>query len=346
MYNVLDTAWLTINRKCNFSCLWCYGEKTCDNNDMSLSLAMELIELLHELGVKKIILTGGEPTIHKNFFDIINYIEKKKISTTVISNGYMFCDDIFVANVLASKLQTIRVSIKAGNKEQFIKTTKHDSYENIRVAIKNLAHLKVMKKLTVHYSITISKYNIHNIEQLIDLAMIDNDFIGISLSFGVNQLDKDGNIVNEVIDDPKEIINLLWMKYPIIHKRTKGKIFLAQTYPDCMWPKDFLTLLNERKQLRNKGCGLTSRRGLVFDVDGTVIPCDFLWLLPLGKYKKHFNCAEEFINFWQQQDMLDFYKKISQIVVDKPNLFFNNKKTGGCPVYWLTDRVLSSVALK
>ena len=67
---------LSITDVCNFRCTYCLPQGYKKNpGDMRIFLTAEeisrLVKALSELGVYKIRLTGGEPTVRKDFFDIL-----------------------------------------------------------------------------------------------------------------------------------------------------------------------------------------------------------------------------------------------------------------------------------
>ena len=70
---------LSITDVCNFKCTYCLprGYKKNPGDIRSFMSAEEISRLvngLSELGVRKIRLTGGEPTVRKDFFDILKNI--------------------------------------------------------------------------------------------------------------------------------------------------------------------------------------------------------------------------------------------------------------------------------
>ena len=86
---------LSITDVCNFKCGYCLPNGyQVDKSDNRTFLSAEeigrLSKALSELGVCKIRLTGGEPTVRKDFFDIIKLIKSNSgIKKTVITtNGY------------------------------------------------------------------------------------------------------------------------------------------------------------------------------------------------------------------------------------------------------------------
>ena len=137
---------LSISDVCNFKCGYCLpdGYKI-DKSDNRTFINIEeigrLAKALSELGVSKIRLTGGEPTVRKDFFEIIKIIkENSGIKKTVITtNGYRL--DKIANAIKNSGLDGINISIDSLNAETFKKITGHDRLEEILRGIKNLQKL-------------------------------------------------------------------------------------------------------------------------------------------------------------------------------------------------------------
>ena len=73
---------LSITDVCNFKCGYClpngYQKDKSDNRKFLSSEEIEkLAKGLSGLGVSKIRLTGGEPTVRKDFFDIVKILKNK-----------------------------------------------------------------------------------------------------------------------------------------------------------------------------------------------------------------------------------------------------------------------------
>ena len=86
---------LSISDVCNFKCGYCLPDgykidKSDNRTFINTEEIRRLARALSELGVSKIRLTGGEPTVRKDFFEIIKIIkENSGIKKTVITtNGY------------------------------------------------------------------------------------------------------------------------------------------------------------------------------------------------------------------------------------------------------------------
>lgn len=80
-----------ITGKCNYNCLHCFN--AADNeplmSEWTLDEAKEMLEQAQKCGLNAITITGGEPMLHKNFFEIIEEIYKRGMYIGEINtNGY------------------------------------------------------------------------------------------------------------------------------------------------------------------------------------------------------------------------------------------------------------------
>ena len=137
---------LSISDVCNFKCGYCLPDgykidKSDNRTFINTDEIRRLAKALSELGVSKIRLTGGEPTIRKDFFEIIKIIkENSGIKKTVITtNGYKL--DKIANDIKNSGLDGINISIDSLDPKTFKKITGHDRLEEILRGIKNLQKL-------------------------------------------------------------------------------------------------------------------------------------------------------------------------------------------------------------
>tara|TARA_B100000401_G_scaffold206686_1_gene139494 strand:- start:461 stop:1447 length:987 start_codon:yes stop_codon:yes gene_type:complete len=137
---------LSITDVCNFKCGYClpngYQKNKSDNRKfLDINEIRRLAKGLSELGVCKIRLTGGEPTVRRDFFDIVDILKKQSgIKKTVITtNGYRL--DKIAKQIAESGLDGINISIDSLDKENFEKITGHDRLAEILKGIENLQKL-------------------------------------------------------------------------------------------------------------------------------------------------------------------------------------------------------------
>ena len=138
---------LSITDVCNYKCTYCLpqGYKKTPGDMRSFMSAEEISRLtkaLSELGVCKIRLTGGEPTVRKDFFNILKDMKKNSSipKITMTTNGYRL--DKIAKQLYETGLDGINISIDSLNRETFKKLTGHDRLPENLVRNKNFTKIK------------------------------------------------------------------------------------------------------------------------------------------------------------------------------------------------------------
>ncbi len=137
---------LSISDVCNFKCGYCLPNGyQVDKNDRTKFLHLNEIKRLakcfSELGVKKIRVTGGEPTVRKDFFDIVKVLkfESGIQNVSITTNGYKL--DKKAEQLVNSGLTGINISIDSLDREIFKDITGHDRLPEILHGIENLQNI-------------------------------------------------------------------------------------------------------------------------------------------------------------------------------------------------------------
>ena len=136
---------MSITDVCNFKCGYClpngYQVDKSDNRKfLHLDEIKRLAMVFSKLGVSKIRITGGEPTVRKDFFEIIKILKEvgiKKVSIT--TNGYHL--DKKAKMLVDSGLNGINISIDSLDRNIFKSITGHDRLPEILKGIQILQDL-------------------------------------------------------------------------------------------------------------------------------------------------------------------------------------------------------------
>jgi len=81
----LDCIDLALTNKCNMACVYCINED--HRKEMNSSLSEKLIESVVSMGVCSVSISGGEPTLHSGFWDLVRELTKNAVAVTVETNG-------------------------------------------------------------------------------------------------------------------------------------------------------------------------------------------------------------------------------------------------------------------
>jgi cyclic pyranopterin phosphate synthase len=118
---IIDNLRISITQRCNLNCGYCHheGEKESKRDKMSTSEILKIINLTSQLGINKIKLTGGEPLLREDVFDIIKKIREiksiKDISLT--TNGVLLSEKAF--QLKKAGLNRINISLDTITPEKY-----------------------------------------------------------------------------------------------------------------------------------------------------------------------------------------------------------------------------------
>lgn len=114
---------IEITNYCPLNCPQCYKKREVFN--IQLDVFKEIINEAAILGVKKIMLNGGETTVHPHFWDIIRFVEKNNIIPVCFTSGFNI-DCKFLDNLRKSKLE-LYLSFNGSN--DFINGKSRDGFD-------------------------------------------------------------------------------------------------------------------------------------------------------------------------------------------------------------------------
>jgi len=111
---------LDLTSSCNFSCPFCVDSKLTNmGKSLSLEDVRETIVTLHSHGLLSVILIGGgEPTLHKDFEEIVRYTKGKKLQVGIVTNGSRMERIEGIIGLLREK-DWVRISIDAAEQKTF-----------------------------------------------------------------------------------------------------------------------------------------------------------------------------------------------------------------------------------
>ncbi len=161
-------AW-EITRQCNLSCSHCRAsaERGPYPGELTTSECLRLLDDIASFSTPVIILTGGEPLLRKDIFQIARYGSEKGLRLVMAVNGTLI-DDTVARKMQDSGIQRISVSIDGATAES------HDRFRQVPGAFEGaLRGIKLAKKVGLEFQIntTITRQNRHELPAILDLAI-------------------------------------------------------------------------------------------------------------------------------------------------------------------------------
>jgi len=160
-----------ITKRCNLKCMHCYldaAELSSPKGELSTQEAFSLIDEISKTAPNAmLILTGGEPLLRDDVFDIAKYASSKGLMVVLGTNGTMI-DARIACQIKESNIKGIGISIDS------IKPESHDDFRGIQGAWqKTLSGIDVLKKHKIDFQlqVTVTKNNYNEIPFLIEYSI-------------------------------------------------------------------------------------------------------------------------------------------------------------------------------
>ena len=267
---ISPTLRIVLTNECNGRCFFCHREGCLFSNETSLAIDIKMLEeatsAINEVGISKVIFTGGEPTLYDRLSEAACIISKScsDVQLEITSNGYN------VERILDIQeyLDKITISISSLKKDIFMKYTMVNPY----MVIDKLPPLKRFKKAI---SVVITKENVLEIDNIIEL-FIKNGF-DIKLQFVISKFQNEQEWEREILQKLFQTYGMFEVRlgstpmlYRKLHSGNKIKIklhSLNQWMYDNVFVRKNCLSCPQRKNCTERGCSIR-----VFP-NGWVTPC-------------------------------------------------------------------------
>jgi heme b synthase len=162
-------AW-ELTRSCNLFCAHCRGSAGNEqySDELSTEECFHLIDQILEVGKPIIILTGGEPLVRQDVFQIAKYAVNKGLRVVMGSNGTLVTEE------MAAKLKDVPIS-RLGISLDFPIAELQDNFRGqggaFQAAMTGIANAR-QAGIEVQINSTITKLNVDYLDELLALALM------------------------------------------------------------------------------------------------------------------------------------------------------------------------------
>lgn len=98
---IRQVCWF-LTRECNLSCTYCKAIKNRRPKQLNTKESLKLLDKVKEINPEILIFFGGEPTLRKDFNQLVKYANKLGIDYAIITNGTQPIDYSICKNVTTS----------------------------------------------------------------------------------------------------------------------------------------------------------------------------------------------------------------------------------------------------
>jgi radical SAM protein with 4Fe4S-binding SPASM domain len=321
-----DIFW-EITKHCNGVCTDCFMDSNApkwNQEEISFSEIEDIVRQFVDLGGYSIRLTGGEPTMRADFFDIVDLLLETGIQIGLNTNGVF--DEKKLEQILSRKIKDIRISLD-GPEEINDRIRWQGNYKDV---IRTIERISSYNKTALHptkptINVVLMKSTKHYMEHMIRLALR----YGFKISFGLMRLS--GRAKKEEMLSPEEVVQAAY-----VVQRMREELGLPQgtirvNYDVfCEGMQDGKgTAISDYAPFPfdNSRCPLGTS-GLNVDAYARIVPCGYL--IDDEKMTGEYLRGQDLLHVWHYSPLL---KKIRCLTREgcRDCDYYIAKCNGGCP---------------
>lgn len=161
-------AW-EMTRSCNLNCVHCRAssEHGPYPGELDTKKCLEILDQIAQTGEPIVILTGGEPLLRKDIFDLARHGTQLGLRMVMATNGTLLTPAI-TEQLSSSGIKRVSISLDGASAQR------HDQFRKVPGAFRAaLEGIELLKRADIEYQIntTVTKHNIHQIREILDLAI-------------------------------------------------------------------------------------------------------------------------------------------------------------------------------
>jgi MoaA/NifB/PqqE/SkfB family radical SAM enzyme len=211
---------LELTNDCNFGCIHCHRKKMRLNlGYIDVKIFKKLIDEISTYPITFLRLVGrGEPTLHPDLAEIMEYLKNKQIKVELSTNGNLF-NNFSYEEILSWNIDILDISVDGIDKDTYNEIRKNGDYECLKKNIGNFYNIR--NKLNRHSPIiTIRNVIFPNFSQH-QISIFKSTWLNISDCIYFNNLNPlDANFVRQKYFRCNEI-------FFIAHVRWNGRVAIC-----------------------------------------------------------------------------------------------------------------------
>jgi len=287
---MLIIAW-EVTAACNLSCEYCRASASSSPDEAELSTE-EALAFIDQVAPEKpmIILSGGEPLLRPDIFDLAGYATVQGVRVSLASNGTLITPET-VEKIKRAGIKRVSISLDGPSPETHDITQGSGSFDLATEGIKNL-----QGEVDFQINMTITKENLDQVRATMDLAEKLK-----AVAFHLFFLVPTGRGREEELVTPVEQDEILrWVAKECRNRKIEVKVTCAPQYGRVI--REVLTEA-ERKGMMGSAC-LAGTSFVFVSRTGDVCPCGYLPVVA-GNVRE-----ESFPEIWESSPVfLDLRKR-------------------------------------
>lgn len=157
---------MELTNRCNLHCGHCLPDRHGGHGDLPLSIIEEILERARKSGFEEIVFTGGEPTLHKRFLDVVAKTVEAGYLFGFVSNGWNFPKLFQKLMPYREALSGITFSMDGAREATHDGLRGKGSYRRLLKAMS----VCVLKRIPFSINMVVTRDNSSELEEQVELA--------------------------------------------------------------------------------------------------------------------------------------------------------------------------------
>ena len=171
-------GWVEITDVCNIHCDGCYRLVMGEGHKPFDQVKEEILFLKKWRNCDGISIAGGEPLLHPNIVEVIQFITDNGMKSLMLTNGYALNEDLML-KLKKAGLTGLSFHIDSTQtRPEFKKIKPEHEVDLNELRLKCAKKLKRVSGLYSHFGITVTRKNLHEIPDLLRWAIANMDVVG------------------------------------------------------------------------------------------------------------------------------------------------------------------------
>lgn len=157
---------IELTNRCNLHCKHCFEERHAAMGDLSIKIIQKVLREGKTCGIDHLSLTGGEPTVHPQFPEIVRQVSEAGYTFSFVSNGVNFPRIYPLLLLHRHSLAGVTFSLDGAHEDTHDRLRGKGSYRRVMQA----ASACVLKDLPFTFNMVLTAQNQHEVGEVVGLA--------------------------------------------------------------------------------------------------------------------------------------------------------------------------------
>lgn len=159
--------WVRLTRMCNQRCLFCLDREAQNGVNVPLEDVRRDLAEGRAAGLSRVVLSGGEPTIHPRFLEVVALARELGYGhIQIITNGRRLCYRRFLADAVAAGLHEVTFSLHGHTSALHDRLTRVPG--SFVQAVAGLRHALTTPGLIVSVDVVMNKLNLPHLREILE----------------------------------------------------------------------------------------------------------------------------------------------------------------------------------